>query len=400
MDRPLKGLRVVDLTRALAGPFGTMALADLGADVIKIEPTPAGDMIRQWGPFDRDTSVYYLSANRNKRCLGLNFRSEQGIAVIKQMILQADIVVENFKVGTMESMGLSFASLSEQNPRLIMASISGFGSEGPAKNWPGFDQIAQGYSGLMSVTGDPQTGPTRVGVPIGDMTAGLWLTVGVLSAVVEREKTGKGQHVQTSLLASLLSLLSVQGQRYLSIGEVPTPMGNAHPVIFPYGSFMTADGPINIAPATTAMWQNVCELLSLSHLVTDERFLTNADRVLNRDLLQEEFDRALQTNGRAEWTKLFLLNGVPAGPINSVADAMNDQQVQAMQMIESIDYPELGDVKHVGLPLEMESVPKGQTIFAPAPSFGEHSVTVLREFGWDQHQIDDMLARGDIYQRT
>ncbi|MDO9025276.1 CoA transferase, partial [Zwartia sp.] len=281
MDRPLKGLRVVDLTRALAGPFGTMALADLGADVIKIEPTPAGDMIRQWGPFDRDTSVYYLSANRNKRCLGLNFRSEQGIAVIKQMILQADIVVENFKVGTMESMGLSFASLSEQNPRLIMASISGFGSEGPAKNWPGFDQIAQGYSGLMSVTGDPQTGPTRVGVPIGDMTAGLWMTVGVLSAVVEREKTGKGQHVQTSLLSSLLSLLSVQGQRYLSIGEVPTPMGNAHPVIFPYGSFMTADGPINIAPATTAMWQNVCELLSLSHLVTDERFLTNADRVLN-----------------------------------------------------------------------------------------------------------------------
>ena len=400
MDRPLKGLRVVDLTRALAGPFGTMALADLGADVIKIEPTPAGDMIRQWGPFDRDTSVYYLSANRNKRCLGLNFRSEQGIAVIKQMILQADIVVENFKVGTMESMGLSFASLSEQNPRLIMASISGFGSEGPAKNWPGFDQIAQGYSGLMSVTGDPQTGPTRVGVPIGDMTAGLWLTVGVLSAVVEREKTGKGQHVQTSLLASLLSLLSVQGQRYLSIGEVPTPMGNAHPVIFPYGSFMTADGPINIAPATTAMWQNVCELLSLSHLVTDERFLTNADRVLNRDILQEEFDRALQTNGRTEWTKLFLLNGVPAGPINSVADAMNDQQVQAMQMIESIDYPELGDVKHVGLPLEMGSVPKGQTIFAPAPFFGEHSVTVLREFGWDQQQIDDMLARGDIYQRT
>jgi len=400
MDRPLKGLRVIDLTRALSGPFGTMALADLGADVIKIEPTPKGDMIRQWGPFDRDTSVYYLSANRNKRCVGLNFRSEQGISVIRQMMLQADIVVENFKVGTMDAMGLSFESFSAQNPRLIMASISGFGSDGPAKNWPGFDQIAQGYSGLMSVTGDPQTGPTRVGVPIGDMTAGLWLTVGILSAVVEREKTGKGQHVQTSLLSSLLSVLSVQGQRYLSIGEVPTPMGNAHPVIFPYGSFMTADGPINIAPATTAMWQNVCELLSLSHLVTDEKFLTNEDRVSNRGILQEEFDRALQTKGRVEWTELLLLNGIPAGPINSVADAMNDPQVQSMQMIESVHYPELGDVKHVGLPLEMASVPKGQTIYAPAPSFGEHSVNVLREFGWDQNQIDDLIVRGDVYQRT
>lgn len=400
MDRPLKGLRVIDLTRALAGPFGTMALADLGADVIKVEPTPDGDMIRHWGPFDRDTSVYYLSANRNKRCLGLNFRSEQGMAVIKKMALQADIVVENFKVGTMESMGLDFASLSAQNPRLIMASISGFGNEGPAKNWPGFDQIAQGYSGLMSVTGHPHTGPTRVGVPIGDMTAGLWMTIGVLSAVIEREKTGKGQHIQTSLLSSLLSFLSVQGQRYLSIGEVPAPMGNAHPVIFPYGSFMTADGPINIAPATTAMWENVCALLALSHLVVDPRFLTNADRVSNRAILQEAFDQALQTKGRAEWTEIFMLNGIPAGPINSVADAMNDQQVHAMKMIESVHYSELGDVKHVGLPLDMASVPKGQSIYAPAPSFGEHSLSILREFGWDQNQIDDMLAQGVIVQRV
>lgn len=398
MDRPLNGLRVVDLTRALAGPFGSMALADLGADVIKIEPTPDGDMIRGWGPFDRDTSVYYLSANRNKRCLGLNFRSEQGMAVIKQMALQADILVENFKVGTMESMGLDFAALNALNPRLIMASISGFGSEGPAKNWPGFDQIAQGYSGLMSVTGHPETGPTRVGVPIGDMTAGLWMTIGVLSAVVEREKTGKGQHVKTSLLSSLLSLLSVQGQRYLSIGEVPTPMGNAHPVIFPYGSFMTADGPMNIAPATTTMWENVCELLALSHLVTDERFLTNADRVSHRNILQKEFDRALQTKGCAEWTDLFLLNGIPAGPINSVADAMDDEQVQAMRMIESVHYPELGEVKHVGLPLDMASVPKGQSIHSPAPSFGEHSVSILRQFGWNQKQIDDMLSQGVVYQ--
>ena len=400
MDRPLAGLRVVDLTRALAGPFSTMALADLGADVIKIEPTPKGDMIRQWGPFDQETSVYYLSANRNKRCLGFNFRSEQGMAVIRQMALKADIVVENFKVGTMESMGLDYESLSAENPRLIMASISGFGSQGPAKSWPGFDQIAQGYSGLMSVTGSHQTGATRVGVPVGDMTAGLWMTIGIVSAVVERERTGRGQHVQTSLLSSLLSLLSVQGQRYLSLGEVAVPMGNAHPVIFPYGSFMTADGLMNIAPATTAMWEKVCELLGLSHLVTDPRFLTNSDRVRNRDVLQQEFDRALGAKGRAYWTELLLSNGVPAGPINTIADAMEDRQVQAMQMVETIQYPALGDVRHVGLPLSMASVPEGHSVFAPAPEFGEHSVEVLREFGWDQQRIDQMIASDVIYQRN
>ena len=400
MDRPLAGLKVVDLTRALAGPFSTMALADLGADVVKIEPTPKGDMIRQWGPFDEDTSVYYLSANRNKRCLGINFRSEAGMAVLRQMIGRADIVVENFKVGTMEAMGLDYESLSEINPRLIMASISGFGDEGPAKSWPGFDQIAQGYSGLMSVTGTPETGATRVGIPVGDMTAGLWMTVGVLSAVIERGNTGRGQHVKTSLLASLLSFMSVQGQRYLSLGQVPVPMGNAHPVIFPYGSFMTADGLMNIAPATTAMWEKVCELLGLGHLVTDERFLTNADRVRHRDALQQEFDQALSTQGREHWTSLLLSNGVPAGPINSIADAMDDRQVQAMQMVERIAYPTLGDVAHVGLPVSMSSVPAGGSVFAPAPEFGQHSTQVLSEFGFDEQQIQQMIADDVIYQRT
>jgi len=400
MDRPLAGLRVVDLTRALAGPFSTMALADLGADVIKIEPTPKGDMIRQWGPFDQDTSVYYLSANRNKRCLGINFRSPEGMAVIRQMVLQADIVVENFKVGTMESMGLDFESLSAQNDRLIMASISGFGEQGPAKNWPGFDQIAQGYSGLMSVTGSPQTGATRVGVPVGDMTAGLWMTVAVLSAVIERANTGKGQHVKTSLLSSLLSLMSVQGQRYLSLGDVPVPMGNAHPVIFPYGSFMTADGLMNIAPATTAMWEKVCEVLGLGHLVTDARFMTNADRVRNREVLQQVFDQALSANGRVHWTEVLLANGIPAGPINTIADAMEDPQVQAMQMVESVAYPDLGDVRHVGLPVRMASVPEGRSVFAPAPEFGQDSVAVLREFGWDDGQIEQMIASDVIYQRA
>lgn len=400
MDRPLAGLVVVDLTRALSGPFGTMALADLGADVIKIEPTPTGDMIRHWGPFDRDTSVYYLSANRNKRCLGLDFRSKKGQEVLRKLVLQADIVVENFKVGTMASMGLDYESLAQENPKLIMASISGFGHEGPAKNWPGFDQIAQGYSGLMSVTGTPETGATRVGVPIGDLTAGLWMTVGVLSAVIVRQQSGQGQHIQTSLLSSLLSLLSVQGQRYLSVGEVPEPMGNAHPVIFPYGSFMASDGLMNLAPATTAMWEKTCDVLGLMPLVTDERFLTNADRVRHREILQEIFDRALSTKTRVQWTEIMLANGIPAGPINSIADALNDAQVQAMAMVENIHYPELGHVKHVALPLNMPSVPRGQTVYAPAPQFGQHSVEVLRGLGWPEDEINDLVANHVIYQQT
>jgi len=400
MDRPLAGLVVIDLTRALAGPFGTMALADLGADVIKIEPSPAGEMIRKWGPFDRDTSVYYLSANRNKRSFGLDFRTEKGLALLKELALKADIVVENFKVGTMEAMGLGYEGLSKENPKIIMASISGFGSDGPAKNSPGFDQIAQGYSGLMSVTGDQNSGATRVGVPIGDLTAGLWMTVGVLSAVVERQRTNLGQHVQTSLLSSLLSLLSVQGQRYLSLDEVPQPMGNAHPVIFPYGSFMAADGLMNLAPATTAMWEKVCDLLGLTSFVTDPRFVTNADRVLHRELLQEEFDRALSKKTRAQWTELMLSNGIPAGPINSVADSLNDPQVQAMEMVESINYPRLGDIRHAALPVNMQSVPRGHTVYSPAPDFGQHSVDVLRELGWPDDQINELIATNVIFQQA
>src|SRR5690606_2060092 len=223
MSLPLAGLKVLDLTRALSGPFSTMILADLGAEVIKVEPTPDGDMVRQWGPFDEDISVYYLSANRNKKGIGVDFRSPEGLALIRQMALKSDIVVENFKVGTMESMGLGYEELAREHPELIMASISGFGRKGPAKSWAGFDQIAQGYSGFMSLTGTVESGPTRVGTAIGDLTAGMWVVIGILAAVVERKSTGRGQHVETSLLAGLMGLLSVQGQRYLSVGEVPQP---------------------------------------------------------------------------------------------------------------------------------------------------------------------------------
>ncbi len=228
-------------------------------------------MIRNWGPFDRGTSAYYLSGNRNKRGMAVNVRDPRALDMLRSLALQCDVVAENFRPGAVESMGLGYETLTQLNPRLIYASVTGFGRTGPAGGRPGFDQIAQGYSGLMSVTGTPESGPVRVGVAIGDQTAGMWCVIGVLAAIAERNASGKGRRVETSLLSSLVGLMSVQAQRYLSPGEVPGLAGNTHPVISPYGVFQTADGPLNIAPATTEMWKRLCDVLGLQGLVDDPR---------------------------------------------------------------------------------------------------------------------------------
>lgn len=387
MSLPLAGLKVLDLTRALSGPFSTMILGDLGAEVVKVEPMPHGDMVRQWGPFDEDISVYYLSANRNKKGMGVDFRSPEGLALVRKLALASDIVVENFKVGTMDRMGLGYGSLSAEKPELIMASISGFGSKGPAREWAGFDQIAQGYSGFMSLTGTPESGPMRVGTAIGDLTAGMWLVIGILSAVVERNRTGRGQHVQTSLLASLMSLLSVQGQRYLSVGEVPAPCGNVHPVIAPYGTFETADGPLNLAPATQQMWVKLCSLLEMDHLTTDPRFVTNADRMRHRHALKEELETGLKRKTRMEWTRLMIENGIPAGPINSLDDVFSDPQVEACNLVQAVEHPLIGTLRQVALPLEMSADEEGRSVRLPPPLLGQHTREVLAGYGLSQEEI-------------
>ena len=260
----LKGIKVVDLTRALSGPFCAMTLADFGADVIKVEPLPGGDMSRGWGPLDRGISTYFLSCNRNKRSICVDFRKPEGLEVIGRLIESADIVLENFKPGTMDRMGLGYETLSRRNRRVILGSISAFGADGPLSDWPGFDQIAQGYSGLMSLTGYPDGDPTRTGTAIGDLTSGMWLTTALFAALLDRERTGTGQHVATSLLSSLVGLLTVHAQRYLSLGDVPKRTGNAHSVIAPYGVFETADGPLNLAPITSDMWLRLCMVLDAS----------------------------------------------------------------------------------------------------------------------------------------
>jgi crotonobetainyl-CoA:carnitine CoA-transferase CaiB-like acyl-CoA transferase len=397
MTRPLAGLRVLDLTRALSGPFSTMTLADLGAEVIKVEPTPNGDMIRQWGPFDEDISVYYLSANRNKKGIGVDFRKPEGLAFIRELALQSDIVVENFKVGTMASMGLSYESLSKDKPSLIMASISGFGSTGPAKNWAGFDQIAQGYSGFMSLTGTPESGPTRVGTAIGDLTAGMWAVIGVLAAVIEMRSTGQGQHVETSLLASLLSLLSVQGQRYLSVGEVPQPCGNVHPVIAPYGTFETSDGPINLAPATQDMWVRLCSVLNLDGLIADPRFVRNADRMKNRHALKDILEGALKQHSRMHWTPIMIEQGIPAGPINTLEDVFRDEQVLACNLVQTVEHARLGPLRQVALPVHMSNHDSNSVVSSP-PVFGQDTLRVAVDMGMNRDHVEQLIANGVLYQ--
>jgi|SRR5690606_23794416 len=402
VDLPLKGLKVLDLTRALSGPFCTMILADLGAEVIKVEPTPDGDMIRQWGPFDHGISVYYLSANRNKKGVGVDFRHPDGLPLLRRLALRSDIVVENFRVGTAEKMGLGYEALAAEHPGLIYASISGFGNRGPARDWAGFDQIAQGYSGFMSLSGTPETGPMRVGTAVGDLTSGMWAAIGVLGACVARQQTGLGRYVHSSLLSSLMGLLSVQGQRYLSLGEVPQPCGNVHPVIAPYGTFQTADGPLNLAPATQDMWLRLCELLGCPELTEDPRFKLNADRIGHRLELKALIDARLQARGRMEWTDLFIQAGIPAGPINTLADVFADEQVRQTRLVETVLHPDLGELRQVGLPFFMQDgsgeSSAGATVHSPPPRLGQHTVEVLRQYGVEGGEIERLLKDRVIFQ--
>lgn len=392
---PLAGMRVLDLTRALSGPFCTMILADLGADVIKVEPVSGGDMIRSWGPFDQGESVYYLSSNHNKRSLALNFRSPEGLALLHRLALQSDVIVENFKPGTLRKMGLNPDELRAERPEIIIASVSGFGSSGPLADRPGFDQIAQGYSGLMSVTGSVESGPVRTGVAIGDLTSSLWIAIGILAAWISRQKSGKGMEVETSLLASLVSLTSVQGQRYLNLGDVPGPSGNVHPVIAPYGVFAARDGELNIGAATQGMWLRLCDVINRPDLKADDRFLENADRMAHRDELKEIIEGELVHKGKAAWTELLVKAGIPAGPINTVEDVFNDAQVRHLGLVQTVRHPRLGDLPQLSLPINLDGhgLPKVNT--AP-PDLGEHSEEILSEFGLADSEILMMREKGII----
>ena len=392
---PLSGIRVLDLSRALAGPFCATILADLGADVVKVEPTPRGEMVRSWGPFDRGISVYYLAVNRNKRSLALDFRHPAAIGLLRDMAATSDVLVENFRPGAMDAMGLSCASLQAGNPRLVYANITGFGRDGPYGDWPGLDQIAQGMSGLMSVTGQTGGEATRVGVPIGDMTAGMWAALGIQAALIQRASTGRGQRVETSLLAGLVGMLSVQGQRTLSLGDVPMPAGNDHPVICPYGTFQAADGPFNMAAATDEMWMKLCELLDLRELANAPAHRDNASRMAHREALVAQLNLRFGTRTRAEWIAALVDLGLPAGPIYDLADVFADPQVRHAGLVETVEHPTLGALPQLSNPIRMDAIGR-HTVRTPPPALGAHTESVLREWGFAEARIATLLASGCI----
>lgn len=399
MPLPLEGIRILDLTRALAGPFCTMILGDLGATVIKTEPTQGGDMSRSWGPYHDGIGVFYLSINRNKQSLAVNFREPRGLELLQQLARDADVVVENFKPGTTKTIGLDYDTLVKDAPRLIYTSITGFGTDGPYGQWPGYDQIAQGMSGMMSITGQADGLPTRLGVPLADLVSGIWSALGTITALHQRERTGSGQKVETSLLAGVVGMLCVQGQRYLSLGETPQRIGNEHPVIYPYGAFEAADGIINIAAATQSQWENLCHLLDLDHLVQQSEFVDNNARSSHREQLRKIFNSRLCSRSAIEWTTILMENGVPAGPVFDLQQLFEDPHVAAMGLVELVDHPQLGEIKQLSNPLRLESI-GSKTVRSPPPLLGQHTDGILKELGLKSQALVNLKEDGIIFQST
>ena len=392
---PLAGLRVLDLSRALAGPFCAMILADLGADVIKIEPTPDGEMVRGWGPFKDGISVYYLSIHRNKRSLAVNFRDPAGLDLIRTLVDRADILVENFKPGVMADMKMDYATLAARNPRLIFASITGFGTTGPYGGWPGVDQIAQGMSGLMSLTGHKETGPTRVGIAIGDVVAGMWAALGVQAAVIQRHATGRGQLVETSLLAGLIGLMTVQGQRQLSLDDTPGVAGNDHPVVCPYGMFEAKDGPFNMAVATEDMWVKLCKHVGMEDWITHPDFKDNSARNRNRQQVKARLAEKFITRNKMDWVLDLVKLGLPAGPIFTLDQVFADPHVNETGLVEEIEHPTIGALRLIANPIRMAGM-GGRSVRTAPPILGADSRQVLAEFGFTPERIEALAAKKTI----
>lgn len=372
-DGPLNDLLVVDLSRALAGPYATLLLGDLGARVIKVEH-PRGDETRAWGPpfvgpEGDEQSTYFLSANRNKESLVLDLKDQQDREVLAALIVRADVLVENFRAGVLDRLGFSAERLEELNPRLITLSITGFGADGPDSARPGYDQILQGEGGFMSFTGVDADSPTRAGVPIADILAGMFGIHGVLAALHERERSGRGQVVRTSLLAGMVGIHTFQGTRYLVGGEIPQPGGNHHPTLSPYGVFPVRDGLLNIAVGNDQIWGRFAPLVGMDP--DDPAFATNRDRVRHRDELRRGLEPALLERDRADWLAEFTQQGIPAGEIRNLAEVYASPQVRQQGLVQTVEHASLGSIELPGNPIWLSRTRREE--HAPPPLLGEHS---------------------------
>jgi crotonobetainyl-CoA:carnitine CoA-transferase CaiB-like acyl-CoA transferase len=383
---PLAGIRVLDFSHALAGPYCTMLLGDLGADVIKIEP-PKGDHSRQWGPpFINGESSYFLSVNRNKRSVVLDLKRPAALRVAEELAMASDVVVENFKPGTMTRLGLDADKLQGMKAGLVYASISGFGQNQPTL--AGYDQIAQGTSGMMSMNAMPEGPPTKVGVPIGDISAGMFASQTILAALVERASTGKGRRIDTALNDSLLALFTYQAGRYFATGEIPSLEGNHHATIAPYGTFAVRDGFINVAVATDDQYVRFCEAIRAPELAEDPRFATNALRQAAKLELASVIEGHLREDTRANWLERFEKFGIPAGPILGIDEAFASPLATSRSMTVEIEHPKAGLITQVGAPWKIDGA--SSPIRIPPPLLGQHTVEVLREWlGSDGSELDE-----------
>ncbi|MGQ7279042.1 CaiB/BaiF CoA transferase family protein [Brevibacillus thermoruber] len=395
MDGALQGITVLDLTRVLAGPFCTMILGDLGADVIKVEAVGSKDDTRAWGPpFAGGESAYYLCANRNKRAITLNLKSAKGQDALKKLAAGADVVVQNFKTGTLERLGLGYDTLKRINPQIILASITGFGQTGPYKNEPGYDYIIQAMAGLMSITGDERSGPLKVGVAIADVLTGLYAAIGILAALHERSYSGEGQQLDVSLFDAQLSALVNVASSYLTTGAVPRRLGNQHPHIVPYQVFPTRDGEMVVAVGNDAQFRKLAEALGMPELAADERYRTNADRLRHRDGLVAVISAVMKAKPTTHWRARLQAAGIPHGPINDLQAVFADPQVQARNMVVEMAHPTAGSVKLVGSPLKLSRTPVEMKRHPPL--YGEHTAQVLSRLGYSPDELDEMRRNGDI----
>ena len=389
MAKALEGIKVLDLSRALAGPYCTMMLADMGAEVIKLEMPGRGDDSRSWGPpFVEGESAYFMSINRNKKSITLNMKSDKSTEIIHKLIKQSDVLVENFRPGAMERLGLGYEQVKAMNPRIIYCSISGFGQDGPYSMLPGFDQVLQGMGGLMSITGELGGPPIKVGVAIADISGGMFASNGILVALYNREKTGKGQMVDVSLLDSQVAWLTYRAGAYFASGEIPQPMGSGHPVIVPYQAFKAKDVFINIAVGNDQLWERFCKAVGLENVMNDPKFATNAKRVENREEIVKIISDLIVTKDGEEWLKIITDAGVPCGPIYTVDKVFADPQVLHREMVKELDHPKAGKVKVTGIPIKLSDTP-GEVETAP-PVLGQHTQEILTELGYSDKDLEKL----------
>ncbi|GAB6171586.1 CaiB/BaiF CoA-transferase family protein [Paradesulfitobacterium aromaticivorans] len=395
MSGPLAGIKVLELARTLAGPYCSMLLADMGADVLKVEQPGIGDETRGFTPPSlAGESCYYLSLNKNKKGITLNLKTEEGKQIVKELVKEADVLIENFRTGTMEKMGLGYDVLKEINPRLIYCAVSGFGRTGPLKDEPAYDLVMQAFGGLMSVTGEADRPPVKVGFSIVDLTTGMYACIGTLLALWVREKTGKGQLVEASLLESIVSLQTYLAQNVMATGKVPGRLGSGHPSLVPYQVFETKDGYVIIAVPNDGLWLKMCDALGLDNLRDHPKFAVNANRVKHRDELVgliTEFTRSQTTE---DISKRLKEAGVPGGPINNIAEVLAEPQVIHRELIQEIEHPTIGTLKMLGIPIKLSETP-GSIRMAP-PTLGQNNNEVLSRLGYTAEEIAALMNKGVI----